>query len=479
MVSSGEKMGKFLDVVKPFVGFVPEVKQPTKIVAFKNKVLWTGMTLLLFLLYSRIPLWGITKAKGSDPLYWLRSIMASNRGTLMELGISPIITSGMIMQLLAGTKIIAVDNSVKSERMLFNGAQKLFGLVFTIVQAVAYVISGMYGSVKELGFFTAFLIILQLSVAGLVVTILDEFLQKGYGIGSGISLFTATNICENIIWQCFSPSTYNFGRGTEFEGCIIALIHLLITRGDKGRALQEAFTREHLPNVGQLLATVIVFLMVVYFQGVRVELSLKHKTMRNYQGSYPVKLFYTSNTPIILQSALTSLVYFISQMLFKSFPRFFLIKMIGEWSVPEAGDRQSKARPIGGLVYFISPPHEFKELLHDPLHGIIYLAFTLTASAVFSRIWVDVSGQGVKDVAQQMQQQQVFFPGFREQSSAKELQRYIPIAASFGGMCIGLLSVSADFLGAIGSGTGILLAVTTIYQYFETFVKEGSETGLF
>lgn len=55
--------------------------------------------------------------------------------------------------------------------------------------------------------------------------------------------------------------------------------------------------------------------------------------------------------------------------------------------------------------------------------------------------------------------------------------RYIPTAAAFGGLCIGALSVLADFLGAIGSGTGILLAVTIIYQYFEIFVKEQSEVG--
>lgn len=55
--------------------------------------------------------------------------------------------------------------------------------------------------------------------------------------------------------------------------------------------------------------------------------------------------------------------------------------------------------------------------------------------------------------------------------------RYIPTAAAFGGLCIGALSVLADFMGAIGSGTGILLAVTIIYQYFELFVKEQSEQG--
>jgi hypothetical protein len=60
----------------------------------------------------------------SDPFYWMRVILASNRGTLMELGISPIVTSGMIMQLLAGANLIDVDFSLKEDRGLFSGAQK-------------------------------------------------------------------------------------------------------------------------------------------------------------------------------------------------------------------------------------------------------------------------------------------------------------------------------------------------------------------
>ena len=65
------------------------------------------------------------------------------------------------------------------------------------------------------------------------------------------------------------------------------------------------------------------------------------------------------------------------------------------------------------------------------------------------------------------------------QSLKKELNRYIPIAAAFGGMCIGALTIVADFMGAIGSGTGILLAVTIIYQYFETYEKEKAQGALF
>lgn len=119
---------------------------------------------------------------------------------------------------------------------------------------------------------------------------------------------------ESIIWKAFSPTTINSGRGAQFEGAVIALFHLLITRTDKVRALREAFYRQNLPNVTNLLATVLIFLIVIYFQGFRVVLPVRSKNARGQQGSYPIKLFYTSNMPIILQSALVSNIYFISQV---------------------------------------------------------------------------------------------------------------------------------------------------------------------
>lgn len=79
----------------------------------------------------------------------------------------------------------------------------------------------------------------QLFIAGIIVICLDELLQKGYGLGSGISLFIATNICESIIWKAFSPYTINGPRGAEFEGAVIALFHLLLTRVDRASLLQR------------------------------------------------------------------------------------------------------------------------------------------------------------------------------------------------------------------------------------------------
>ncbi|NP_001408752.1 protein transport protein Sec61 subunit alpha isoform 2 isoform 6 [Mus musculus] len=336
---------KFLEVIKPFCAVLPEIQKPERKIQFREKVLWTAITLFIFLVCCQIPLFGIMSSDSADPFYWMRVILASNRGTLMELGISPIVTSGLIMQLLAGAKIIEVGDTPK-DRALFNGAQKLFGMIITIGQAIVYVMTGMYGDPAEMGAGICLLIIIQLFVAGLIVLLLDELLQKGYGLGSGISLFIATNICETIVWKAFSPTTINTGRGTEFEGAVIALFHLLATRTDKVRALREAFYRQNLPNLMNLIATVFVFAVVIYFQ-----------------------------------------------------------------------------------------------------------------------------------VAKQLKEQQMVMRGHRDTSMVHELNRYIPTAAAFGGLCIGALSVLADFLGAIGSGTGILLAVTIIYQYFEIFVKEQAEVG--
>jgi len=469
-------MGKFrvLDLVKPCMIVLPEVSTPDRKIPFREKVLWTAISLFVFLVCCQIPLYGIMSNKSADPFYWMRVILASNRGTLMELGISPIVTSGMVMQLLAGSKLIEVDQSLKEDRTLFSGAQKLVGMLITLGEAVAYVLSGMYGEISELGAGNAILIIIQLFIAGIIVIILDELLQKGYGMGSGISLFIATNICENIVWKAFSPTTMNTGKGTEFEGAIIALFHLLFTRSGKVMALKEAFYRQHAPNITSLFATVLVFFVVIFFQGFRVDVPVKNSKARAQTGSYPIKLFYTSNMPIILQSALVSNVYFFSQLLYKRFKSNMLVNLLGQWQEVEAS---GQSIPVGGIVYYISPLHSFADIWEDPIHAVFYVAFVIISCALFSKTWIDVSGSSARDEAKKLQEQGMSVPGHRDCGMERYLNRYIPIAAAFGGGCIGALTVVADFLGAIGSGTGILLAVTIIYQYFELVYKEKEQGG--
>jgi len=464
---------KILPYLKPFCAWVPEVQQAEKEISFKDKFLWTAIALFIFLVCSQVPLYGIRSGQENDPWYWSRVVMASNRGTLMELGISPIVTSGLVMQLLQGSRIIDVDMNNKEEKALFNSAQKFFGILITIGQGTAYVLSGMYGDVSRLGI-NAVLIVIQLFIAGILVILLDEMLQKGYGLGSAISLFIATNICETIIWKALSPTTVGGAGGTQYEGALIALFHLLITRQDKARALKEAFYRTNLPNVTNLLATILVFGTVIYFQGFRVDIPISSKRTRGANGTYPIKLFYTSNIPIILQAALVSNLFFFSQLLYKYFPNP-VVGILGTWQ--EHPYYQGQTIPVGGIAYYISPPTSFREIGADPLHALIYVVFVLGSCALFSKTWIDVSGSSPKDVARQLKEQQMMIKGHRDESTIKTLNRYIPTAAAFGGLCIGALSITADFMGAIGSGTGILLAVTTIYSTFETFAKEQAKQG--
>src|SRR3989304_2097076 len=134
--------GRFLSLFKPIGRVLPEIKKPERKVSFNEKIFWTALVLVVFLVMTEIPLFGIEKA-ASDNFGSLRVIFASNRGTLMELGIGPIVTAGLILQLLAGSALINCDMSKPEDRGLFTVARKVFSILLTGVQAGAYLIRGL------------------------------------------------------------------------------------------------------------------------------------------------------------------------------------------------------------------------------------------------------------------------------------------------------------------------------------------------
>ena len=194
--------GRFLSLFKPIGRVLPEIKKPERKVSFNEKIFWTALVLVIFLVMTEIPLFGVAKA-ASDQFGSLRVIFASNRGTLMELGIGPIVTAGLILQLLAGSSIIKCDMSNSEDRGLFTSASKVFTILLTGIQAGAYILSGMYGT--SLAGPTILIIFVQLIVTGVIVMLMDELVQKGWGLGSGISLFIMAGVAQNIIWSTFSP----------------------------------------------------------------------------------------------------------------------------------------------------------------------------------------------------------------------------------------------------------------------------------
>jgi len=225
----------------------------------------------------------------------------------------------------------------------------------------------------------------------------------------------------------------------------------------------------------------VVFCVAIYFQGWRREVTIKPRQVSGTTRQHPIRLFYTSNTPIILQSALVSNFLFLSQLLNRALGNNLVTNLIGSWAdAPGSSFTSSHSVPVGGIAYYISPISSFGDIGSDPLHAIIYLVFVLGFCGLFSRLWIMFGGGSAQDVYDQITGRKCEIVGFegREAGAMRLLNSIIPMAATIGGIAIGLLSVSADFLGAIGSGTGILLAVGIIYGYYEQIAREVEDSGL-
>ncbi|HII85956.1 TPA: preprotein translocase subunit SecY [Candidatus Bathyarchaeota archaeon] len=447
--------GRFLSLFKPIGRVLPEIKVPERKVSFNEKIFWTALVLIVFLVMTEIPLYGIDPA-AEDQFSALRVIFASNRGTLMELGIGPIVTAGLILQLLVGSAIIQCDMSDPQDRGLFTIASKVFSIVLTGVQASAYIISGMYGSLAGP---TTIIIFLQLIAAGIVVMLLDELIQKGWGMGSGISLFIMAGVAQTILWQTFSPGTGLFvGSLQSFLQGQQTLMQWVVGGGGYG-------------GLVGFIATIIAFLIIIYIEGVRVELPLTYAGYKGFRSRYPIKLLYVSNLPVIFASALFANVFFFSQLIWSTAGRpapgqNILIDILGQYD--------ANATLVGGLAYFVTAPHGVMEVWGDPLRAAVYLGILVAFCAIFSVIWLEVGGLGPSKVARQLMDSGMQIPGYRRSERPIEaiLKRYIPVVTVLGGIIVGLIAGGSDFAGVFGTGTGILLSVGIVYQYYELLMRE-------
>ena len=454
--------GRFLSLFKPVGRILPEIKKPERKVSFNEKIFWTALVLVVFLVMTEIPLYGIAKAT-SDNFGALRVIFASNRGTLMELGIGPIVTAGLILQLLAGSSIIKCDMSNSEDRGLFTTASKVFSILLTGIQAGAYIISGMYGALSGP---VTIVIFIQLIGAGVIVMLMDELVQKGWGLGSGISLFIMAGVAQNIFWSAFSPPTGLFvGSLSYYLGGNQSLFDWIFGTASG-----------NYPSLLGFIATIAVFLIVIYLEGIRVELPMSYAGYKGFRSRYPIKLLYVSNLPVIFASALFANVYFFSQLLWSQLGRpapgtNLLFQILGDFHF---NSTSNAVNPVGGLAYLVTAPRNIQGVAADPLRAAAYLGIIVAFCAVFSLIWLEVGGLGPGKVAKQLMDSGMQIPGYRRSGRPIEaiLKRYIPVVTVLGGIVVGLVAGFSDFLGVFGSGTGILLSVGIIYQYYELLMRE-------
>jgi preprotein translocase SecY subunit len=481
---------------------MPEVKAPDRKVSFREKFVWTALILLLYLIMAELPLYGIDPNAGYDYFYWMRIILASNRGSLMELGIGPIVTAGLIMQLLVGSQLIRVDMGDPYQRSLYTGAQKVLAVFMTAFQAIAYIFARAYG---DLGPAEIILVFAQLMFAGIVVILMDETIQKGWGLGSGVSLFIMANVCTQIMWNMFSigPAQRGdlpwdlvpTGEGGALEPRIwfhgvIPYILQNVGSASVGGPFADPVTFWFRPQNSRaslfgVIITFIVFIIVIWIESFRVNIPLQYAKYRGFRGQYPIKLLYVSNIPVIFTQALYANLLFITQILWTNHtlglgetathPLAFWFHLLARYAAPAADAQYLVPQPIS-LVWFLTPPTGLLELFSGLglLRGAGYALILMLLCAGFARLWIDVSGIAPRDVARQLIGAGMQVPGFRRSPQVLEkiLGRYIPVVAVLGGLIIGALAAFADFFGALSTGIGILLAVGIMRQYFEILAKE-------
>jgi preprotein translocase SecY subunit len=461
--------GRFLNLFKPIARGIPEIKAPERRVRFNEKLFWTALVVIIYLVMAEIRLYGVPSTV-QERFSALRVIFASARGTLMELGIGPIVTAGLILQLLVGSQMIECDMSNPEDRGLFTTASKVFSIILTGAQATAYIIGGMYNTTTSAGVSvglssaTAIVVLLQLLASGIIVMLLDELVQKGWGFGSGISLFIMAGVAQQIFWQCFAPPT----------GLFVGSLTLVLIGNQSIN--WWVFGGGAYPSLIGFIATIAAFLIIIYMEGIRVELPLSYAGYKGFRSRYPIKLLYVSNLPVIFASALFANVQLFSQLFWNNYNQTntnFWLNLLGQYKWVASGN-STTLQPIGGLVYYVTAPRSLPEVALDPYKALGYLLILVVFCVIFSLTWIEVGGLGPSTVAKQLVDSGMEIPGYRRSGKAIEsiLKRYIPIVTVVGGIIVGLIAGISDFFGVFGTGMGILLSVGIIYQYYEILIQE-------
>jgi preprotein translocase SecY subunit len=471
MSSTTQSEGIVRRFVKAASVYVPQVPKPKRKISLTEKFVWTGIALLAYLVMGQIPLYGVTDDPRFDFLAFARVIFAAQQGTLMELGIGPIVTAGLLMQLLKGSDLIKLDFKNPDDRSLFTSATKIVTIIVIVAEGALYGAS-VYGPLTaQEAPYAIYIVIGQLIGASVIVMLMDEMIQKGWGVGSGLSLFIMAGIAQTILWSVFSPVPADDGP--------VGILPFTIDAVANGHGYDAVFRVGQLPSLFVLALTVGVILALVYIEGIHVDIPIVSTKYRGFTAVYPIKLLYTSVIPVILASALIANAVFMGQMMWANYnpnnqnPAF-------NWLVQfDPQSEGSNPTPLpGSVLYYITAPRSLDVAAQDPLRAVVYVIFMTAIVTVFSRLWVELGGLSARTAARNLLDADVQVPGFRRSEGSVEtlLNRYIPSLTLLSGIIIGALAGVSDVLNVLGTGTGILLMVNIMVSYYQTLVKEQVDT---
>jgi protein transport protein SEC61 subunit alpha len=454
-------------IIKKISAYIPQVEKPKKKITLTEKFVWSGIALFAYLIMGQIPLYGVTSDPKFDFLAFARVIFAAQQGTLLELGIGPIVTAGLLMQLLKGSDLLKLNFKNPDDRSLFTSATKIVTIIVIIAEGSLYGTS-VYGHLLASPSLIPILIG-QLVGASLIVMLLDELVQKGWGLGSGISLFIMAGVAQGILWSIFSPMPAQDGP--------VGILPFVIHSAANGHIQDVLFRSGQLPSVFGLIVTSLVLLVLVYVQGIHIDIPIVSTKYRGFTAVYPIKLLYTSNIPVILSSALLANAVFMGQMLWANYNPQNSNPVFNYVAQYDPGRPQT---PTGGLLYYVTSPRSLDAAAQDPVRAVVYVVFLTTIVTIFGRLWVELGGLSAKSAAKNLLDADVQVPGFRRSEGSVEvlLNKYIPSVTIVGGIIIGLLASASDVLNVFGSGIGILLMVDILVNYYNLLIKEQVDTHM-
>jgi len=515
-----EEKKSLLYKLKPVTDRLPAVSKPEGHVQFRTKMLWVVLILGLYFVMTNIFIYGLNKTETIDVFSSLRAILAGAQGSLMHLGIGPIVTGSIIMQLFAGAKIINLNLKKDEDKAVYQGTQKLVVLIMIVVESVPQVMGFLTpstGFVANLGgtptaptnglspgngqSLAMTFIVLQLIAGSYLVFLMDEVVAK-WGIGSGISLFIAAGVAQAIVTGTINWEPAQPGSAVP-AGTIPKTLYYLgnMNAGQiSGGGYEEIMLSNPNPMIA-LIGTVAVFFLVAYVESSRIEIPLAHGTARGARGRYPIRLIYASNIPVILVAAVLANVSMWS-LLFWQHPEWPVVgRQAWIGSYPSADDplvlsqQIQRTTPIDGIAYYVSSvngvgdwllplfaPERYPGLLanHETWQVgaklLIWLSVMIGGSVLFAKFWIETTNMGPEAVAEQIESSGMQIPGFRRDPRVlkKVLERYIPTVTVIGGATVGAIAAGADMIGTVGnaSGTGVLLTVGIMIQLYEAIGRE-------
>ncbi len=438
---------------------LPEVSGPQqRKLSFKEKLKWTGIILVIFFVLGMIPLFGLGE-NALQQFEFLSLILGAEFGSIISLGIGPLVTASIVLQLLVGSGILKLDLTNPEHKKKFQGLQKITAIFFIIFEAIIYIFMGGLAPAAELQgtalfFQLELILVFQLILGGFLIMFMDEVVSK-WGFGSGLSLFIAAGVSKSVFVRALSPlpSPTNPNIST---GAIPALFQSLAAGDPMTAALM----------IAALVSTILVFLIAVYSQAMKIEIPLSFGRIRGHGIRWPLNFIYTSNIPVILVAALMANVQ-------------LWARLLQNWGHPILGTFSGNA-PQSGLVFWMYSPDIVKSIITGSLtwthvgQAAVYIIFMIIGAVIFSIFWVQTAGMDARSQAKQIMASGLQIPGFRKDQRVLEtlLNRYIWPLTVMGAIAVGIMAALADLTGALSRGTGILLTVMIVYKLYEEIAKE-------